>query len=369
MLPKKMKLSNHARLRLEERANSKNIYNLTNLMRSSVKWYEKDDLIHDCQYYRHCCYATRKSNQMGWITDGDIEIIYNKGTHVAITVLEVKDKFKPITQFIKPHVLEKIKIKRSELKMKMIMGKCTDCERTIEIISYGIYAGLCATCKQRKQNAKARNREYIAYKDLTEEMKKNIDNRRIIQQKNYEKRRQIQQRNEEPIILKVPDGENYYSNKANQTEITEHLMMSPINKKNSQNQIDMIQTLLNNGCEIPEEALQTILEVLSNTDKLKEIFSVIAKNDNQHILLDLKHTLNTVERKLQCDWELSGFQQEKDIEFKNFLLWRKTLKNSLLFWENLYQTDIITKIQKILDIDVKTEVLPTNTESNFVLFK
>jgi hypothetical protein len=75
-------------------------------MKSSIKWYGKDDLIYDCALYRHCCYTTRKSNQIGYITDGNIEILYNKNTHVGITVLEVKDKFKPITQYIKPELLK-----------------------------------------------------------------------------------------------------------------------------------------------------------------------------------------------------------------------------------------------------------------------
>mgnify|MGYP003493876681 CR=1 FL=1 len=91
-LPKDMKLSPHARQRLLERKDVDMKYNTSNIMRSSVKWYGKDDLIYDCALYRHCCYTTRKSNQIGYITDGDIEVIYNKSTHVAITVLEVKDK-------------------------------------------------------------------------------------------------------------------------------------------------------------------------------------------------------------------------------------------------------------------------------------
>lgn len=104
-LPSDVKLSPHARFRLEERKDNRN-YNTRNIMKSSIKWYGKDDLIHDCALYRHCCYATRKSNQIGYITDGNIEILYNKNTHVGITVLEVKDKFKPITQYIKPELLK-----------------------------------------------------------------------------------------------------------------------------------------------------------------------------------------------------------------------------------------------------------------------
>jgi hypothetical protein len=106
-LPKSVKLSPHAKARLEERKNIDIKYNTQNIIRSSVKWYNKDDLIEDCALYRHCLYTTRKSNQIAYITDGDIEVIYSKNTHVAITVLEVKDKFKPITQFIKPTLLKK----------------------------------------------------------------------------------------------------------------------------------------------------------------------------------------------------------------------------------------------------------------------
>lgn len=111
-LPSEIKLTNHAKQRLEERKDAEMKYNTRNLMRSSVKWYGKDDLIHDCALYRHCCYTTRKSNQIGYITDGDIEVIYNKGTHVAITVLEVKDKFLPISRYIKPERFEQIKRKK-----------------------------------------------------------------------------------------------------------------------------------------------------------------------------------------------------------------------------------------------------------------
>jgi len=106
-LPNNIKLSPHAKQRLLERKTIDAKYNIQNIMRSSIKWYGKDDLIPNCALYKHCCYVTRKSNQMGYITDGDIEVIYSKNSHVAITVLEVKDNFKPITQHIKPQILIK----------------------------------------------------------------------------------------------------------------------------------------------------------------------------------------------------------------------------------------------------------------------
>ena len=102
MLPKKIKLTPHAQQRLLERKQNKK-YNIFNLMYSNnINWYEKEDLIEDCALYRHSCYVTRKTPQFGYLTDGDIAVIYNKDTGVTITVLEVKEKFKPITQYIKP---------------------------------------------------------------------------------------------------------------------------------------------------------------------------------------------------------------------------------------------------------------------------
>lgn len=118
MLPRDIKMTYHSQLRLKQRSDNGRKYNTKNLMRSSCKWYGKNDLIPDSALYRHCCYVCRKSNQMSYITDGDIEVIYNKGTKTAITVLEVKDKFKPITQYIKPTSLKINKKKRRKNKWK-----------------------------------------------------------------------------------------------------------------------------------------------------------------------------------------------------------------------------------------------------------
>lgn len=106
-LPNEIKLTLHARERLEERNKIHNYYNTKNLMRSSVKWYVKDDLIPQSALYTHCCYVCRKAkNKFGYMTDGNIEVLYDKAAGVAITVLEIKEKFLPITQFIKPERLE-----------------------------------------------------------------------------------------------------------------------------------------------------------------------------------------------------------------------------------------------------------------------
>lgn len=116
-LPKIIKLSTHAKQRLEERKDSNDIYNTKNLMHSSFRWYGIDDLIPKSDLYLHCLYVCRKSKQMGYITDGKVEVIYNKNTKVAITVMEIKEKFLPFTQHIKPEVLKQIEIKKKNKKI------------------------------------------------------------------------------------------------------------------------------------------------------------------------------------------------------------------------------------------------------------
>lgn len=338
-LPKDMKLSPHARQRLLERKDVDMKYNSYNIMRSSVKWYGKDDLIHDCALYRHCCYTTRKSNQIGYITDGDIEVIYNKGTHVAITVLEVKDKFKPITQFIKPELLKQRELKKERRKMETELKICVDCGKEVnELNSHGV----CVRCTRRKSNMKARGKAYIRYLDLTDEEKFRIDRAIEGQNKRHEKP-------EEPEPeLTVPDNNNYYSSKANATEVEVHPMMKPIQKALNplSDQDGFIRILRECGCEIPEESLEDVLDVLMNTDKLKDIFMVIAKSTSQQAMLDLEQALNVVERKLQHDWEFNGFQEADDIKFKGFLTWRRVLKGAIFFWKKLYQTNTIIEMQR-----------------------
>ena len=339
-LPKEMKLTIHAQVRLEERKDANMKYNTKNLMRSSVKWYGKDDLIHDCALYRHCCYVTRKSNQMGYITDGDIEILYNKGTKVAITVMEVKEKFKPVTQFIKPNVLNQIKKKKEQIKMEKNQV-CLDCGKERELNSDGI----CEKCVRRMINAKARKKEYIRYLDLSDKEKAKIDKAIEAQSKKSKKDIEI-----EPIELKVPDNVNYYQSKANQEPVTTRPMMAPVKNENVSNplldQFSFIKILRNCGCEIPEESLEEILDVLTATDKLKNIFMIIAKSNCQQAMLDLEQALNVVERKLQHDWEYNNFQEADDIKFKGFLTWRRVLKGAIFFWKKLYQSNAIIELQR-----------------------
>lgn len=105
-LPVDIKLTLHAKQRLLERKGIEK-YNTENLMQSPVKWYGKDDLIPESSLYVHCLYICRKAkDKMDYITDGNIEVLYNKDSGVAITILEVKDKFKPINQFLKDDKIE-----------------------------------------------------------------------------------------------------------------------------------------------------------------------------------------------------------------------------------------------------------------------
>ncbi len=114
-LPAEIKLSDHAKQRLEERKEEGTFYNTDNLMKSSRKWYGKDDLIPQSNLYLHSMYICRKAkNKFRYMTDGEVEILYDKNTCVAITVLEVKEKFLPITQYIKPSVLAKMNHKNND---------------------------------------------------------------------------------------------------------------------------------------------------------------------------------------------------------------------------------------------------------------
>ena len=359
-LPKDIKLTRHAQQRLAERNTLNNIYNTKNLMRSSCKWYGKDDLIPESALYLHCLYVCRKSKQMGYITDGNIEVIYNKGTGVAITIMEVKDKFLPITQYIKPEYLKQIELKKEKKKMKKTnIGICPDCGKEAELNLLGI----CNKCKTRKANMKYRGKEYIPYINLSEEEKRKIDIRQITNSKEY---RQTHNKKEETIeeipIPEIPIIENYYEVKATQNPAIAHIVEKPLISekpdtfKIQSNKFDplsdqrsFIAILRECGCTISEESLKETLNVLVATDKLKDILMAVAKDENQDTMLNLEHMLNVVEKKLQHNWEYNGFQEADDIKFKGFLTWRRVLKGAIFFWKKLYQTNTIVEMKKAWD--------------------
>lgn len=351
ILPKEIKLTLHAQQRLLERSGSET-YDTKNLMKSSVKWYGKDDLIKESSLYIHCMYVCRKAkNKMGYITDGNIEVLYDKGAKVAITILEVKDKFKPVTQYIKPEYLKKIELKKERKRMRKSTTEikiCPDCGKEAEVLVSGIYAGLCDKCKTRKQNMKYRNKEYIPYKDLPEEKRNKIDSMSISQGKRHLTKEKLEESKSE-IELKVPANESYYQAKATGSPIPMKPMVKPVKKVLDplSDQFSFIKILREYGCEIPEENLKEVLEVLLATDKLKDILMVIAKNDNQDAMLNLEQALTVIEKKLRYDWEYNGFQEVDDIKFKGFLTWRRVLKGAIFFWKKLYQTNAIIEMQKV----------------------
>lgn len=351
-LPREIKLTRHAQMRLEERKNSID-YNTKNLMKSPCKWYGKDDLIRNSNLYLHCLYVCRKSNQMGYITDGNIEVVYNRNTGVAITVMEVKEKFLPITQYIKPEVLKEIEKKKEQRKMKkskITIGTCPDCGR--EEVEINESAGICNRCKVRKTNAKHRNKEYIPYIKLSEAEKRKIDVMSNAQEERKKKEETIENNKEIPIP-KMPVIENYYQMKAENNPVIAHIVEPKETPKKIEKTLDplsdqtsFINTLRGYGCEIPEETLKDILNVLVSTDKLKDVFMTIARSDSQQAILDLEQALNVVERKLQHDWEYNGFQEVDDIKFKGFLTWRRVLKGAIFFWKKLYQTNALIELQR-----------------------
>lgn len=362
-LPKEIKLTIHAQQRLLERKGAEK-YDTKNLMKSSCKWYGKDDLIPESSLYVHCMYVCRKArNKMGYITDGNIEVLYDKNAKVAITILEVKDKFKPITQYIKPEYLREIELKKERKKMRKKstkIGVCPDCEMEKELTTSGMYAGLCEECKSRKQGMKYRNKEYIPYKDLSEEEKAKINAVRISQKK----RRQAEGTMAEPEVeLKAPDSENYYQAKATKVPVSMHAMPEPVKPVEKvldplSDQNSFIAILKECGCNIPENDLKELLSVLVATDKLKDILMKVASDVNQDTMLNLEQVLPTVERKLQYNWEYNGFQEIDDIKFKGFLTWRRVLKGAMFFWKKLYQTNTIVELQKIWNSYVNTMANP-----------
>lgn len=327
-LPKDLKLTLHAQERLEQRKDNIYTYNTKNLMRSNCKWYNLDDLVPQSKLYLHARYTCRKSkSELRYLTNGEIEIIYNKKTGIGVTVLEVKDKFKPIQQYLKPSVLEMIEIRKENKMRKKSEPKisiCIDCGREEEVN----FENLCKQCKTRKINCKARGKEYVPYLQLSKHEQAVIDSRRKGQNKKLEKGQVIAEPKKEKEEIKTPD-------------VNVSTQLNPL-----VDQLSFINILREHGCDIPEENLKDVLDVLVATDKLKDIFMTIAESDNQDAMLNLEQALNVVERKLQHNWEYNGFQEVDDIKFKGFLTWRRVLKGAIFFWKKLYQTNTLIELQR-----------------------
>jgi len=341
-LPSELKLTLHAQERLKERKNNIN-YDIRNLMNGSHKWYGMDDLIPNSKLYIHAMYVCKRDrNKLGYLTDGNIEVLYDKNVNIVITIMEVKEKFLPITQFLKHEILKEKEIKKMR-KTPHPIGICPDCGKEAGLTIHGI----CEKCQVRKINATRRGKEYIPYLSLPEDKKRKIDTYQAAQRK----------RNEEPVEVevvmpKIQHPENYYQAKASQNVVTSTPSITIVPKPTKTN-VDslsdpdgLVKILRGCGCEIPEKDLNDVLNVLISTDKLKDIFMTIAEADCQQAMLDLEQALNVVERKLQHDWEFNGFREEDDIKFKGFLSWRRVLKGAIFFWKKLYQTNTLIELQR-----------------------
>ena len=156
---------------------------------------------------------------------------------------------------------------------------CVDCGKEVEELNSH---GVCVRCARRKANMKARGKAYIRYLDLSDEEKWRID--RPIEGQNKRHKKPVEPEPE----LTVPDNNTYYSSKANGGEVEQHPMMKPIKKALDplSDQDGFVKILRECGCEIPDESLEDVLDVLVNTDKLKDIFMTIAKSNNQQAMLD-----------------------------------------------------------------------------------
>lgn len=235
-------------------------------------------------------------------------------------------------------------------KLERNIGKCKDCGReNEELMANGLYEGLCRKCRIRKQNMRTRGKEYIPYRELPEDERKRIDALQEAQaraKRNEEKKEIAVEKTEVKVV------ENYYQAKAEQSPAVTHMVeiekpIIPTAKANPLADPDsFINTLRGCGCEIPQDTLKNVLDVLVSTDKLKDIFMTIARDDSQDAILNLEQALNVVERKLQHDWEYNGFQEADDIKFKGFLTWRRVLKGAIFFWKKLYQTNALIEMQR-----------------------
>lgn len=195
------------------------------------------------------------------------------------------------------------------------IGTCPDCgEKKVALTCQGI----CEKCRVRKFNMKSRGKEYIPIINLSKEEKQKVQNRR----------------------RKEEDTNN----------IDDDLMIAVKSARIDQSSIlsrDAFTKMLEEyGCEITEDNLNELLEVLLATDKLKSTIMTIAKDDCQQAMLNLEQALNVLERKLQHNWEYNGFNTEDEIKFKGFLTWRRTLKGAIFFWKKLYQTNVVVELQK-----------------------
>lgn len=230
-------------------------------------------------------------------------------------------------------------------------GVCQDCGR--EDIPLTIN-NICKRCETRRINSRNRNTPYIPYKDLTEKQKRRIDSLIMAQNKRNEEKKKITLPPVDLKDLEAPDSENYYQAKATQTPVSTHTMKKAIRKEDFNplsDQKNLIRILKLYNCEISEEDIQNILNKLVAVDKIRNILadtSIEIKEEDK--LSKLEQSLDTVEKQLQADWENSGFQEIKDLEFKGFLIWKKFFKTNIPFWKQLQQINFPNKVEEVKEV-------------------
>lgn len=247
---------------------------------------------------------------------------------------------------------------------------CKDCGKPQDRLEVD---GICQRCNRRKINARNRNREYIPYINLSDKEKARIDNAIKGQQKRHHR-----EEKDKPIVLVTPNNDGYYQHKAEKTTVETHTIKKETNKiveniqsfDPLQDPFTLIKILKEYGCTITEEDLKSLLDVLLATNTLKETLNnIIEKNSNEDTLKELNHSLIMTEKKLQQNWENNGFQEVDDIKFKGFLVWRKALKESISFWEKLYQNKIISKLKQVLLSTEDTEDATTVNKNKVMNIK
>ncbi|MCI8272660.1 MAG: hypothetical protein HFJ55_01075 [Clostridia bacterium] len=106
---------------------------------------------------------------MSYITDGNIEVVYNKETGVAITVMVVKEKFLPITKYIKPEILKQVRNKKqnalsldnsSTINSKAIINN-KDYSKEETITFYELYTSLVVEILNYTSNFKHHSAETV----------------------------------------------------------------------------------------------------------------------------------------------------------------------------------------------------------------
>lgn len=329
MLPITMKLTEHARQRLLQRKSSYDYYNLDDLMKSGCRWYTKEDFIQNSGLYCHCSYVCRKAHKMKYITDGKIEVIYDSNTEVALTVMEVKEKFLPITKFLRPELLQENKEKGGTENMNMKNKVCSDCGEIVEKLTT---TGICYKCDQRKSNASHRGKTYIPIRCLSEQEQSKI----------------LAMRRAQALLHEAKAKDITKSETAPIDTSANTIKVSKIEDKD----VDINEILKKYGYTISntefDEATNVLNNIYTTETLLEKLLADIINEKIKTTIFTLDQAIEVIEKKLQYEWENADFNDTDTKTFKNFLKWRRTIKTAIMFWKKLYQSSAVADINKLI---------------------